>query len=919
MSTHLGFNGASSALVFFSALFIGSASYAMDESSNITREIGCRVLLVEETLTVTSSSENSSRYGDIRQSVERKIEERTALLKDERDGRPLLIRDVPDEQGNNQTDLKAGMARLFNHHILNSKYSAARDAITATAAEWVMFGRKLIEAEHEHLKEERKSQRPAQDEEGKSQQRPTQDTDGVFSTPFIEAHRAQLMERLNSKDLKFIFEKSIFKSMILSRQEAYLKTLLAENLRIAVLGLAEKYSRLVVEDGSALANEISDAYTKNKTVEPEFDKLDSRVSEVLVGFQTEFIGELRKMFPGLNSDVLNNLIDTMSQKKNAKKEHTPVPIPEERMAIISELSKVFPGLPPEVLNGVVAQQRKPKKQKKSDEGEQKTEQTPVPLYPQDYLNAAVKLTQLFPEMTAEQAVSLVARLKEREKAILAKGQEEAAPLVEQDLSAVTPELAKAFPDLNADALSLMQKTLAIKNSNGHEIVKNSDGHYSITLPQVQASATYVPEIATVALRLNPPRSDLERRLFNTMLGHGAGTANSNENSWAALLAMAGQAGSQAIAFGFPGSVGERGVGPNFLRKSLEVGVYMEKLAEYTRRTAFDPELPLIYIGRSMGSTDGVAYVTAASRLGFTPSIDALILWSFSDPTTLEEQTQNVYAQLARGDIPAVVPESLDHSTARAEDLQAHLSAVRSDELTEREKQIQNRTWLLQGEADEDGNVPSKPFGSVIPGLFHYRNKYLPFAHVYPIYDPLKKYRLKGIIPLTGSQGQEATHFLDSARDNLSEAHRGSYPPEIPEKDLPQLRNQHYETHALNAAALDYEIDLSSVTSGEHREALRQKRLKATGSDKPFAYLAYYVENTVNPRVPEAERMTLEQIVADRRILPHRDSGLYGRMKRVYQFMLDEELREKRLLGLAPPESSIERWTNNVKRYFKRAL
>ena len=458
------------------------------------------------------------------------------------------------------------------------------------------------------------------------------------------------------------------------------------------------------------------------------------------------------------------------------------------------------------------------------------------------------------------------------------------------------QLAEDFP-LPPDLLtSDLTKLAQLTDLRQESVTVNNDLKYSIELPQGQAGATFEPEIATLALRLNPPRTETDRhlRIINSVLLHGAGTNRSNVASWLSLLALAGQAGVQAIAFDLPGSVGEPGIALNSIRNFEEMGIYLELLARHAVDTATDPSLPLVMVGRSMGSTVALMSVIASSRAAFNPRADLWFLMSFSNPLTLDLQTQNVYALKARGDIKSVIEDSLDHSTALADDLQKHLKPVTLAEVSRRDRQTQDTVLFAQGAGDEDGTVPGMPPGSIVEELRQYRDTNLPFAHVYEFADPLAQYKTNGVLPGTNPHNLEGTHFLLSARGNMTPKNRESIPQGIPDKDLPQLRDQHYEVYGLQYAMLDYQIDRSPLTSLRRREELRHKRTLMTGSDQPFAYLSWYIENVINRT--DGRKLTLDQILSDSNILPNREFGIEGRIKKIYEFCQAEGNRALDLLS-----------------------
>ena len=459
------------------------------------------------------------------------------------------------------------------------------------------------------------------------------------------------------------------------------------------------------------------------------------------------------------------------------------------------------------------------------------------------------------------------------------------------------ELNRRFPVSKDLFTAELENAMLLHAAPNEKVVMSKEGRYSIALPQGQAYVEYEPEIATLVLRLNAPRSEKEKqsRVINGVMAHGAGTNRSNLASFLNLMALAGQSGMQASAYEMSYG-GQRGLGLTSIRKYDEIGVYIELLVKHAIDTAVDPELPLVFFGRSMGATAGLMAVEAASRLNYTSRVDLWALTSYSNPKTLGLQTKNVYAQRDRGEIKGVLEDALEHSDEVAGDLQRHLVRTLPEHVSEDRRQLQDTVLFMQGAADEDGTVPGSAPGAVINELLDYRDDYAPFAHLYEFADPLADYKVDGAIPGMVPQSMEATHFLLSARGNMTDKSReAAVPAHIPEKDLPKLRDQHHEVYALQLAMLDYQIDLSPLTSVKRRQELRQKRIKATGHDKQFAYLAWYVEHVVNRSLPENQKTSLDQIVWDDSILANRDFGVPGRIKKIYEFCKTEEVRTLQLL------------------------
>lgn len=405
---------------------------------------------------------------------------------------------------------------------------------------------------------------------------------------------------------------------------------------------------------------------------------------------------------------------------------------------------------------------------------------------------------------------------------------------------------------------------------------NSDGLWEIRLNQPQTVLTYVPEIGTVAIR-----STAKREIpvaFNLMFYHGAGTPASNSASFVPLMTQAVQFGADPIAFDMPGSVGEVGVAMNSLRSSSEVGVYAMKLGQYTKSTAKVKTVPLISAGRSIGSTDQLMESEIGLEYDMQPVPDLFFSTSTSNPLTMDLQTENVFAQVARGDIKGIIPDAIEHADTNTTDL-----LRRYDGLLEKNpnalKYHGDSTVHVQGHRDQDGGP------NVIKDLYRFRNKYQPLAHVYEIEDhlaDLPPHILKKLIEGVNPDFLEATHFLLSIREN---------------NEIAKLRDQAMEVYALMYAMLDYLIDLSPMVPPERREALRAYRLKYTGKNEEMGYLRFFVEKIVNPKI--GQNKTLSQILRDPNILPNRSSGVYGRIEKVYRFVYAEARRVRQLMGLPP--------------------
>ncbi|MCB0350080.1 MAG: hypothetical protein KDD38_02780 [Bdellovibrionales bacterium] len=468
------------------------------------------------------------------------------------------------------------------------------------------------------------------------------------------------------------------------------------------------------------------------------------------------------------------------------------------------------------------------------------------------------------------------------------------------------ELIKRYPLTPAERTKDLQVLLEQPYFFQEAVVKNAQGHYQFEIRQSQAVGVYEPSIGTLVLRLNDKaeQSLLPEQAFVAEFFHGCGTNRSNVASWVALFPMLAQNGTQPFAYNMPGSVGECGIGMNSLRSSQEVGLYINNLAENARETVSNfrlpnggkANLPNIVVGRSAGSTQGLMAALMnymAQNHTSIPGADLYFLTSFSDPRTMAMQDENLKEQISRGDIKGIVHDALTHFDDAANGFQHHLEKLKSTQ-PEILAQFGDDVVFVQGEADQDGQFHDGSGRTAFSNLRDYRDQFAPYGHIYEIEDPLKKYRGKGIIDHFSYDSLEATHFLYSNRPNVTENTRDGFPLEIPEADLPKLRDQSYEVFALKFGMMDYLIDFSPKISAAKKSELQHKRYLLTGSSKPFSYLNWYIKEKLDHKVPQFDDLTLEKIVNDDSIHPSRRSGVPGRVKKVYNYILNEAERVKQL-------------------------
>jgi hypothetical protein len=437
----------------------------------------------------------------------------------------------------------------------------------------------------------------------------------------------------------------------------------------------------------------------------------------------------------------------------------------------------------------------------------------------------------------------------------------------------------------------------VKAPKAEDYVEQKDGIFTLTFSD--AVATYEPSIASLVLR-SIRKSNIPS-LLNVVQLHGTGTNRSNAASWHTLFPRAIQAGADPYAINLPGAAGTNGIGLNSVRTAGEMDAYLRMSYDWVEKNAQDKSLPMVVMGRSMGATEAAMHMLYGPMNGLPLPADLLYMMSFSNPDTIELQTQNLLVQLEKGQLQGIVKSALDHAVGLTTDFKRNLHVVRPQDLSLAEKQVQDIGILAQGEADQDGVIAGS---NIIAELKGVRDQHFPFAHVYPFEAPQIKYgdawfdKYK-IDPMMS----EATHFLQLTLPNFTNENRHLLSKvdtsDIPESDLPKLEDQHHETYAVAFAMLDYQIDLSPITDPNRREALREQRRKATGDDRQFAYLRWFVNHVVNPRqlkiLPE-QRLTLDQIVGNPSIQPNRAFGAYGRMKKVYLFALSEQKRILELLA-----------------------
>jgi hypothetical protein len=429
------------------------------------------------------------------------------------------------------------------------------------------------------------------------------------------------------------------------------------------------------------------------------------------------------------------------------------------------------------------------------------------------------------------------------------------------------------------------------------VVLDENGNISATFGDEVVA--YQKEIA--ALVMTSPRQAQRpgRRLINLAEFHGVGSNQSNLVSYKELMAKATQSAFDPQAVDMPMSIGSNGLGANSIETPAEMDEYLNMIFGFVGKTAADRSLPMIALGRSMGATELAMSMYYSPKVGREVLPDLLYMMSFSDPATIETQKENLLFQYAQGQIKSVVENALDQAIRMTDQFKEEMKEVNLRDLSALEMQTQDRGIFAQGEADEDGVIPGSPPGAIITALKSHRDRFSPFAHVYAFEAPQLKYgedwwKKYGIKP----DISEGTHFLLSSVVNMTDKNRGHIPMEVPEKDLPKLEDQQFEVYALAYAMLDYQIDRSPITPMARRTELLRKRVIATGNHAPFAYLRWYVDEIVNPRQKQISTqpiLSFQEIISNPNIHPGRDSGVYGRILRVYNFVLSEQQRVQDLL------------------------
>jgi hypothetical protein len=451
-----------------------------------------------------------------------------------------------------------------------------------------------------------------------------------------------------------------------------------------------------------------------------------------------------------------------------------------------------------------------------------------------------------------------------------------------------------------------KKALVLPENFDESVTLSADDQFQVHLPQGQAVGTFYNSLAAVGIYLNRPspgqRAEWNMRQAMIVNLHGCGTNKSTAASFLPLQPVGSKCGFHGVSYNLPGAAGDNGIGVNSIQRYLEMGAYMERLNQHAQTLALKPDMPLVVFGRSMGSTQTFSNLIAAQELGYTPLADVSMMTSFSNPNTLSDQIRNVFAMRERGEILNVREDALYHSLWFAKDLQEHVPRIPPHQVSLRNRQLQVTFVFVQGLGDEDGIIPGSKV-DIGEEVTEYRDDHSPYSPRYIFEDSLAEYKTDGVIEGVNPAVLEATHFLASTREDMAEAEPGSFFATLPRHLWPQLGSQTKELFGIPWATLDYLISHCPYTHPAQRERLRKARLEATGSDSPFAYLERYVETTINAKVPESERKTLREIVADESIQPNRDSGIYGRMKKLHNWVLSEAERVAKLAPLPQEDAN----------------
>lgn len=393
---------------------------------------------------------------------------------------------------------------------------------------------------------------------------------------------------------------------------------------------------------------------------------------------------------------------------------------------------------------------------------------------------------------------------------------------------------------------------------------NAEGVPELKMADLAVRAYYDTKLATMVLE---QAGGLMAQKDGVILvaDHGDGSNISNAASWKYPIPKFADSNFNAIATDLP----KAGVGLDLggLHKTV---AYLDYRYRVVRERTLPKEngqtvLPLVMLGRSMGSTKGYAHNLLYD--GPHNPVDAYVLSSFSNPHTIELQIKNVYKQVEAGQVH-VVPEMLDNALNVSKELLGELARLKQQN-PEALKDLGDNMLFLQGNADEDGGA------TVVQDLLGFTKENAPLGHVYVFENPLLKYDIPNRDRIDPSRW-EATHTLFSNLPNVKPEQVKDLYPGVPAHDLPALQDQYFEAVGVMYGFFDYMADSTSARPEmvKSRKTFQAYRQKLTGG-RPF--LEWYAEKN---------KITAADVVAAE---PGRASRA-ARLKRVIDYWRAEHLR-----------------------------
>ncbi|RME17854.1 MAG: hypothetical protein D6797_01585, partial [Bdellovibrio sp.] len=412
------------------------------------------------------------------------------------------------------------------------------------------------------------------------------------------------------------------------------------------------------------------------------------------------------------------------------------------------------------------------------------------------------------------------------------------------------------------------------------------------------------------------------------LHHGHGTNQSNAKSYVNSVTKI-QSISQAntIAHDMPMA----GVGlsiPKEHHDPFHSATYAYQVAKFLRekqaaQTSFklpngQPYAPLIAIGRSAGST-------IQNFLDFyypDNPYDVHINTAFSNPLTIDEQLEKVYAEIEKGMIKNVDEKSIQYIYKLEK---AFLEILKAS--PEIQKEAFNLTQLFStyviGMADEEGDLSANE---------QYAKAFTSLAHRWYLRDPI--YGTSYADEENPHYIQffnylESKHYLLNPHDNVSALFGSERFSTLPMELLPKTRNQMEEVIAVSYATMDLCIQLLPllkearqqatnsyirhildilVKKAEHMKLYRDEFFLASRKEKTF--LEWYFKNkgfslqevqNMNSRAFFAQQSKIRrefiqfeqtgvpvQTSSGMTLKEYQQADLLGRFKKIYQYFIERE-------------------------------